>query len=225
MPRTARPRCVVIGAGLAGLAAAHELRRRQWDVEVFEARARLGGRVFSHVFSDAPDVVCELGGEWIGNGHPRMKALVKGFGLGLQPHQFSVGFEDETPFTLHPPGAWCFSQKSEATFKAFEEKYHHYRRSQQAHLDQFDWWGYLRMLGFSEPELRRRDLMDATDFGESIRQTSAFMAASEYFESGPTDDMDLKVEHGNTRLIEALAKAVGQRSVHAGRRVTGVRHP
>ncbi len=44
-----KPRhCLVIGAGLAGLAAAHRLLQNKWTVEVLEADAnRLGGRVFS----------------------------------------------------------------------------------------------------------------------------------------------------------------------------------
>ena len=42
-----RKRCVVIGAGLAGLAAAYRLIQSKWDVVVLEAhRERLGGRVF-----------------------------------------------------------------------------------------------------------------------------------------------------------------------------------
>ena len=38
------PRAVVIGAGLAGLSAAHRLSRRGWDVLVLEREAQAGGR-------------------------------------------------------------------------------------------------------------------------------------------------------------------------------------
>src|SRR4051812_22305560 len=38
-------RALVVGGGLAGLAAAHELSQRGWEVIVFEARDRPGGRV------------------------------------------------------------------------------------------------------------------------------------------------------------------------------------
>ena len=39
------PRAVVAGAGIAGLTAAYRLQQAGWDVEVFEAEARAGGRV------------------------------------------------------------------------------------------------------------------------------------------------------------------------------------
>src|SRR5205085_10822931 len=41
----AKGRVVVVGAGLAGLAAAYELERAGWRVTVFEARKYVGGRV------------------------------------------------------------------------------------------------------------------------------------------------------------------------------------
>src|SRR6187549_1362394 len=48
--RRSGPRVVVIGAGFAGLACAHELRARGADVVVLEARKRVGGRV--HTLDD-----------------------------------------------------------------------------------------------------------------------------------------------------------------------------
>ncbi len=38
---------VVLGAGIAGLVSAYELRRAGWDVTVLEARDRIGGRVWT----------------------------------------------------------------------------------------------------------------------------------------------------------------------------------
>jgi monoamine oxidase len=64
--------CVVIGAGLAGLSAAYALTKAGWEVTVLEAEKWTGGRVYSFRFPDAQDLVCELGGEWIGNGHEKM---------------------------------------------------------------------------------------------------------------------------------------------------------
>lgn len=56
-------RVLVIGAGLAGLATARELIRNGYDVQVLEARDRLGGRIWtSHKWSNAP---LDLGATWI----------------------------------------------------------------------------------------------------------------------------------------------------------------
>ena len=69
--------CVVIGAGLAGLAAAHALKDAEWDVTVVEARGRKGGRVLSYSFESNPELVCELGAEWVGASHERLQALCR----------------------------------------------------------------------------------------------------------------------------------------------------
>ncbi len=92
--------CIVIGAGLSGLAAAYELTKAKWNVTVLEARDRIGGRVFTRRFQQPgsrpgqfPDLYCELGGEWVGNGHKQMKSLCKEFGLEpLMKHAFDFSF-------------------------------------------------------------------------------------------------------------------------------------
>ncbi len=73
-------RAVVIGAGLAGLAAADELHRAGVEVQVLEARERVGGRVWSVPFGDA---TIERGAEFILPGNSAIKAAAARFGLQL----------------------------------------------------------------------------------------------------------------------------------------------
>ncbi|CAK6537260.1 MAG: Protoporphyrinogen oxidase HemY/PPOX [Candidatus Midichloria mitochondrii] len=40
-------RIAIIGAGLAGLTAAYRLHKENSNVDIFEARNRVGGRVFT----------------------------------------------------------------------------------------------------------------------------------------------------------------------------------
>jgi len=72
----------VIGAGLAGLSAAHDLHRAGWKVTVLEARDRVGGRAYT-VRSFSNGLVAEGGGEYIEENHTRMVAYAKQFGLQL----------------------------------------------------------------------------------------------------------------------------------------------
>lgn len=67
--------------------------------------------------------------------------------------------------------------------------------------------------------------MDSTDFGETIRMTSAFSASGEYFESDRSDEMDRKIVGGNDSLPKALAAVIKSRSgiVLCGARVRRVR--
>src|SRR4030095_8361781 len=94
--------------------------------------------------------------------------------------------------------------------------YERYTERDRVRLDQYDWWTWLKELGFTEEDLLLRDLQDSTDFGETIRMVSAFAAASEYLESSPANEMDFKMEGGNSRLVNALASQVGSASIHTG---------
>lgn len=70
---------IVVGAGLAGLAAARRLVERGEDVLVLEARDRVGGRTEGGALADGTPI--ELGGQWIGPTQDRMYALVEELGL------------------------------------------------------------------------------------------------------------------------------------------------
>ena len=59
----ANRRIVVIGAGLAGMAAARELNRAGHQVLVLEARDRIGGRIWTG--NKWPDLPLDLGATWI----------------------------------------------------------------------------------------------------------------------------------------------------------------
>lgn len=71
--------CVVVGAGLAGLAAADDLVRRGFDVAVLEARERPGGRLLTETAASGDTI--ELGGQWIMPGQDRMFELIERAGL------------------------------------------------------------------------------------------------------------------------------------------------
>lgn len=69
MPMARTPSVIVVGGGVAGLAAACELGRAGVAVSLLESRERLGGRVFTQ-FEPTFDSPIELGAEFI-HGRPR----------------------------------------------------------------------------------------------------------------------------------------------------------
>ena len=73
----------VLGAGLAGLSAARDLKRSGAEVIVLEARDRVGGRVEAVTLPDGR--VVQAGGEVFGPAHTAYGELVEELGLGVEP--------------------------------------------------------------------------------------------------------------------------------------------
>ncbi|MEP6849031.1 MAG: NAD(P)/FAD-dependent oxidoreductase, partial [Acidobacteriota bacterium] len=210
LAQRAKRNVVVVGAGFAGLAAAFKLKTAGWNVTVLEARNRIGGRVFSHKFAGT-ELIYELGGEWVGESHERLKGLCHDFNIPLQPHQFDDYLLQDGKVSR--PGEWGFSPAAKQGFNKIVKAYGKLTQRQRISLDKYDWWNLLERSGFSQEDLRLRDLMDSTDFGESIREVSAFAALAEYAESSPHNEMDYKMTGGNSRLAEELGKRIGAENI------------
>src|ERR1700761_4290946 len=150
---TKKPSCIVIGAGLSGLAAAWSLVQRGFKVDVVEAYPWIGGRVYTYRFKEAPDLNCELGGEWIGEDHDRMRALCRQFKLTKQllPHRFAYSFPKlgkAAPFI--PAGKWPFGKPLQRKFTKFLRSSKNLGECDGKELDRLDWWTRLKMMGFSD---------------------------------------------------------------------------
>jgi len=77
------PKIAVVGAGYSGLTAAYELNKRGFPVEVYEARNRVGGRVFT---ANVKGHLAELGGQNLldGGNSQHILSLIDELGLELE---------------------------------------------------------------------------------------------------------------------------------------------
>ncbi len=108
---------VVIGAGVAGLAAARKLHDAGADVTVLEARSRIGGRVHtSHVWKNIP---IDLGASWIHGvkGNPLSKLAEKANVQTIATHYDSSKMLDASGKVIEPD----FSAAEKIIEKAFEQ--------------------------------------------------------------------------------------------------------
>lgn len=101
------PRVVVIGAGLAGLTAAVELRSAGVDVLVVEARDRVGGRM--HGVPVADGVLGDGGAAYLGVKHTELLGQIERYGLDLAStamvgeSTFLIGDQRSTTSSRVPP--------------------------------------------------------------------------------------------------------------------------
>ena len=100
---TATPRVAVVGAGLAGLSAAYRLEKAGFACRVFEARARVGGRVAT---ATADGLTLNMGGEFVNSDHLDMLALANELGIEL------IDRRDDTTDQPIPAVAYYFRGKS-----------------------------------------------------------------------------------------------------------------
>lgn len=90
------PKVAIVGAGLAGLSAARELRRLGVSTAVYEARNTVGGRVRTETSGSR---VIEMGAEFIDSNHRHVLSAAKALGLKLRDLR-PPGNDDKPSFVI-----------------------------------------------------------------------------------------------------------------------------
>ncbi len=81
--KPAPPRIAIIGAGMAGLNALHNLKKAGIEATIYESSGRTSGRIFSVQEAMGPGTWAEFGAEFIDTNHADMWALAKEFEIEL----------------------------------------------------------------------------------------------------------------------------------------------
>jgi monoamine oxidase len=77
------PRIAIVGAGIAGLNAAYQLKKAGLMATVYEASDRVGGRIQTVTGTVGPNLVNDLGGQLINSNHEDMLNLAEELGITL----------------------------------------------------------------------------------------------------------------------------------------------
>lgn len=233
--RKGAPVVVIVGAGLAGLTAAYQLRQRGIPSTVYEAASRIGGRVYSVADRVAPGSITEFGGEYIDSVHGDMLALAHTFGLEL------VDLEDPTFATLDDT-LWFDGKRwtdadlvaairpyveriaaDAASIPDSPEQLRFMPESKAVRLDSMSLASYLASLGMTGWIRSFIETAFVTENGLELdsQSTLAFLrmvstdVSSDRFDQFGDSDERFKVRGGNARIVSALAQPL-QSSIETG---------
>lgn len=210
---------LVVGAGLAGLAAARDLLAKGADVTVIDGRDRVGGRVWTirDGFSDQQHG--EAGGDMIDEAQTEIRALAEDLGLKLT-RILRQGFSGVRPDASGRPRIVRHGVERGwgRLGKALEPLIHRYQLAEQR-------WDSPISSGFGRRSVA--DWLNDIKADEELRSTAtalrgffladpdelSLLALVDQFASdeGPPASKMYRLEGGNDRLANALAKPLGDR--------------
>jgi monoamine oxidase len=94
-----KPKITILGAGLSGLLIAYRLKKLGFNIQILEARERIGGRIST---INLEDTLVEMGATWFNQQHTHLRSLLAE--LNLTPfEQFMNGLAFYEPHSSSPP--------------------------------------------------------------------------------------------------------------------------
>ena len=216
-------RVIVIGAGLAGLAAAWELRRRGMSVTVLEGRNRVGGRVYTLRGFFAGGQYADLGGEFVDINHPSLLGYMKAFGVptakvpkGKTALFFNGQFKDQDKIGDYGPGVQAdvdrFEAQSEWLGTQVPDPRQPWKGPDPARLDRIsldEWMDRLRLQPFVK---KYYTAWLSGCYATDLRDLSLLMYARDmkvYAHVPAEGELAYRIPGGSSTLAEAFASRLG----------------
>ena len=248
LTRPARPiRVAVLGAGLAGLVAAHELVKAGHEVTVLEARTRPGGRVLTLREPFADGLYAEAGALFIPDNHAHTLRYARDFSLPLAsipPRAFAEmyyirdqrvipreGRAEEWPLDLTPDerqmghrGMWqkYIGRFLEQMVKEGDPAAAAWPPESLKPLDQMTMSDFLKRQGASADAIALLRLGALDLWGDGIDTTSA-LAILRDSALRLSEQRVYHIRGGNDQLPKAFAKELAD-NIRYGCAVTGIEH-
>src|ERR1700721_760223 len=226
VPKEKKPtpdrKVAIVGAGLAGLCAAYELRGLKYSVIVYEAREEVGGRVRS-IKDFIPGKTVEGGGELIGSNHPLWNSYKRHFRLefsdvkdyGNSPVRFgkhTLTFEESQKLTDElEKQLKALTQLAESIVDPFEP----WTNPNATRLDAVSYGDWVRKARCSERCRAALENMLAADNGVPVDEQSLLgvlaMVKGGGLDRFWTDTEVFSSRNGNEQLGEGFAAALNRK--------------
>ncbi|SDR09995.1 flavin monoamine oxidase family protein [Paraburkholderia tuberum] len=219
-------RVAIVGAGLAGLAAGWRLARAGIVATIYEASSRVGGRVQSARGLVSPEIVSELGAEFIDSTHAELLSLVREFRLPL----IDTAIPDESALTpIYHFGGRRYSnadviealepfarRMSDDARQLSDMISHSHHSPVDAAFDAVSIEQYLDRIGMTGWVRQLLDVAYATEYGLDTGEQSCLnllkmlsLDLSNGFQIFGSSDQRYKIAGGNELLPRALATRLG----------------
>ena len=243
--RIRRADVCIVGAGLAGLTAARELRNAGKRVIVLEARKRVGGRCLSRSLGPGASDVANLGATFVGPTQHRILKLMSDLGIAKFPTYstgnliwYENGQRKTYSGTIPPSNPVAVA---EAAVKLLQID----NMAKTVPLDapwkaaQAQEWDGMTVETWANENIVNKDTRDLVAlliqavFSVEPRDMSMLYLLFYIHSAGATNDLianagagggqDFRVSGGTQRIAEELVKRIGKKRVLLGRRVDRIR--
>jgi monoamine oxidase len=216
---TENVKVAIIGAGIAGLNAAYQLKKKGIEASVFEADKKTGGRIFTKT-DFISGYSTEYGGEFIDSSHEDMLQLVKELGLTTTDKFADKGLTEEAYFIDGKNYSIKevieeFKQVSGKIIKDKASLNDDYSNEASKKLDTTPMEEYIKNLGGSAWFTKLLNIAYASEYGTETSDQSAISFISmigteseEKFEIFGSSDERFKIVGGNSKLTEALTQRI-----------------
>jgi monoamine oxidase len=221
-----QPTIAILGAGMAGLNCAYQLKKAGYRATVYEGSKRTGGRIWSEKGVISPSLTTEIGGEFIDTEHKDMLKLCREFGLPLLDtlSKEEAGFLRDSFFI---DGRFYSEEEVIAAFAPYQKRiaadirslpavmtFEQYD-SQTLYFDNLSISGYLDSIGMTGFLRTGIEVAYLTEYGLENNLQSAinflylFSAGTATgFEIFGTSDERYKIKGGNQSVTNALYNEV-----------------
>ena len=240
------PKIVVVGAGLAGLAAAWTLARHGLDVTLIEASPRAGGRCWTERKAFGDGQFAERGGELVDTMHDAIIDLALELGLAFDdlhaatPRNTSAialidgRRYDEAEAARDFAALWPALQRDAQRLGSDLPTFAQYTPAQAAldRLSASEWLDSRVPGGIASPLARLLGNAYVEEIGAELDEISA-VTVVDLLRGSPQDrvspyevsDQRYRVRGGNDLIVQELAAALGSRIVSGTRLVALARRP